>query len=221
MEKREKELLPWNLQFFAEDDGSDDSGTGDNGGSGEDQNSGDDNSGEKTFTQTQVSAMMTREKNEGKRSILKSLGFNNEDEAKKAMEAYNAFMNHNKTEGEKNSDDVKKANEEKNESELRAIAAENKLTCFECGVNKDSIDDVLAIASTKVTESKNLEQVLKEMKKENKYSSFFNTSDQSNSGTGRNPGHQKGGTSGEAGELGKRLAGLSSGQSKDQKSNFF
>ena len=72
-------LLPLNLQFFA--DGSDE---GNNGGNDSSTPAGDNGdkkgnedqtkSGEKTFTQEQVTAMMAKEKNEGKRSILKSLG---------------------------------------------------------------------------------------------------------------------------------------------------
>ena len=48
----------------------------------------------------------------------------------------------------------------------RAAAAEAKLACVTAGVQKDSIDDVLAIAAAKVTDDKNLDAVLEEMKKE-------------------------------------------------------
>lgn len=219
MEKLKK-LLPINLQFFAEEGGSDDSGA-DNGSNGNEGGNQDQNSGEKTFTQSQVSAMMAKEKNEGKRSILKSLGFKDENEAKAAVNAYNAFINSGKTDEQKNADDVNKANEEKNESLARAIAAENKLTCFEIGVNKDSVDDVLAIANTKVTDSKDLKTVLEEMKKDNRYSSFFKEDDgSSNSGTGVTPGHSKGASSPNIGELGKRL-GEKNALPKDNKSSFF
>lgn len=223
MEKELKNLLAYNLQFFAEDggaesDNSDNGASEDANGGQEDQNSKE--SGERTFTQTQVSAMMTKEKNEGKRSVLKSLGFKDEAEAKSAFAAYKAFVDSQKSEQEKNADDVKNANAERDESIARAIAAENKLTCFEAGVGKDSIDDVLAIASTKVNDSKDLEQVLKEMKKDNRYSGFFNTNTQNGSGTGRNPNHSNSvKDKNEFGDLGKRLAG--NNQSSEKKSSFF
>ncbi|MBO7695436.1 MAG: hypothetical protein J6T10_22655 [Methanobrevibacter sp.] len=208
-----KTMLPLNLQFFAEDDGG-------NGNGNEDQTLEKENSGEKTFTQSQVSTMMAKEKNEGRRSILKLLGFSNEEEAKSAIAAYNAFVNSQKDDKEKNADDVKKANEEKSASEARAIAAENKLVCFENGVNKEYIDDVLAIAALKISDEKDLEHVLKDMKKDNKYSSFFTSGKESSNGTGVNPGHQGGRSSDKQGELGKRLGSVSN-TGKEQKSSFF
>ena len=227
MKKEETKLLPYDLQFFADDSGdgngsagSDENGGSDSGNEGAKDQASQNNPGEKTFTQTQVSAMMAKEKNEGKRSILKSLGFSDEKEAKSAIDAYNAFMNSRKTDEEKNADDVKKANTERDESILRAVAAENKLTCFENGVNKESIDDVLAIASTKVNDNKSLEDVLKEMKKDKKYASFFDGISQG-SGTGKQPGHQiNGGGSEKLGEYGKALASMNKVEKKEGSSFF-
>lgn len=51
---------------------------------------------EKTFTQAQVTAMMTREKNEGKQSILRKLGLKNDEEGNKTLEALGQFINMNK-----------------------------------------------------------------------------------------------------------------------------
>ena len=223
MEK--KNLLPMNLQFFAEDDGNqndgnqggenDDSKGNENG--NEDQNSGD-NSGEKTFTQTEVNNMMTKEKNEGKRSILKALGFKNENEAKQAIDNYNKYLESKKTDDEKKQEQIDNANIEKNEALKRASEAESKLACFELGVSKDYIDDVIAIASTKVTDDKDLASVLKEMKEDQKYSNFFSEVNSSN-GTGGNPGHGQHKNDPED-NIGKRLASTKA-KSKETKSSFF
>lgn len=223
MVKREKMMFPLNLQFFAEDD--DNSGNENNGNDNGDESNKDqnDNSGEKkekTFTQSQVSAMMTKEKNEGKRSILNSLGFKTEDEAKKAINLYNALVNSQKTEEEKSKEDVNKANDDKNQALSRAEAAENKLTCFEAGVDKDSIDDVLAIARTKVSDSKTLSDVLDDMKKETRYASFFKSTN-SGSGTGSNPKHTGGSGSENPGDYGKQLALGNSTAKKDTGSKYF
>lgn len=224
MEKKELKLLPLDLQFFAE--GSDEGADGDvdnkgNDGSDVKDQASNNNPGEKTFTQAQVSAMMAKEKNEGKRSALKALGFNSEADAKKAIEAYNSFLNLQKTDEQKLSDEIKKAQDESNENLSRAIEAENKLSCLEAGVNKESLADVLAIASTKVTDEKDLSKVLEEMKKDKRYSSFFEGS-QVGSGTGTPPGHSSSinDNGGGKGELGKRLAEASIAPKKTE-SNFF
>lgn len=227
--KKVKEMFPLNLQYFAESSdnngGSDDGENNNNNdnGNGENENQSSNNSGEKTFTQSQVNDMMAKEKNEGRRAMLKSLGFKNEEDAKKAIEGFNAFMKLQKSEQEINKDDVEKAKSDVAESELRAQNAENKLSCYEAGVNKDCIDDVLAIARTKVTENKSLDDVLKEMKKDNKYSTFFSSSNQGNKGgTGSQPGHSGGSGDSKPGSYGKSLAERASGSSKTEtKSNFF
>lgn len=227
MLKNVKSLFPLNLQFFAED-----ADNGNNAGSNDlnDNGSGVDNAGQndssannqnttKTFTQEQVSNMMAKEKNEGKRSILKSLGFKTEDEAKKAMELYNALLDSQKSEEQKNQESLQKANTEKEEYRLRAEQAENKVLCLEHGVDKNSIEDVLAIAYTKVTAGKDLGSVLNEMSKQPKYSTFFGSSD--NSGTGNEPKHNGTGSSGIK-NYGKELAERTINRNQsEKKSSYF
>lgn len=221
-----KKNMPLNLQFFAEggdSEGNDNSGNegneGKDGGENNDQTKG--NSGEKTFTQAEVSAMMAKEKNEGKRSVLKSLGYKSEEDVKNALDEYNKYLESKKTEDEKTKEKLDKANTDKKEAIDRATVAESKLACFEAGVNKEYIDDVMAIALTKVTDDKDLSTVIKEMKEDKKYESFFVEGSSSGSkGTGGNPGHSSSGDGGKDGGLGKRLAEKQM-QNKQQKSSFF
>lgn len=192
-----KNLLPLNLQFFAEkneEDGEDDSkGESDDNDDSDDEDQ--NNPGEKTFTQSQVNRMMSKEKKEGKSSMLKALGFKSEAEAKKAVAMLNAF----KSDEEKEQIEKDELTKSKSEAEKRAQAAENKLACLTAGVSKDSLEDVLAIALLKVTDEKDLDTVLAEMKKQAKYSSFFgNIEDEDgkkkkeDKGTGSDPGHSAG-----------------------------
>ena len=220
-QQNEKELLQLRLQLFADDDttGGED---GNKGGNNDVDPGAEDKQGEKTFTQSEVSNMMTKEKNEGKRSVLKSLGFKSEDEAKEAIEKYNKYLEDQKSESEKQAEALNKANDEKAEAIKRAKAAEDKVACYNSGIESEYIDDVLAIASTKVTEEKDLVAVLKEMKEDKKYESFFvkDSSSSSKHGTGSNPGH--GGKEDQSNDLGKRLAEQRmSSMTAITKSNYF
>lgn len=207
--KNEEKLLHYNLQLFAEgegDNGSSGADNGDNGSNNDVDHDTDNNHGEKTFTQTEVSGMMAKEKKEGKRAILKALGFESEDDAKKAIEGYNKYLEDQKTESEKQKEMLDKVNNEKTEALNRAKAAENKVACYNSGIASEYIDDVLAIASTKVTDEKDLVEVLKEMKEDKKYESFFGKdSSGSKHGTGSNAGHS-GNDNDDKNDLGKRLA---------------
>ena len=216
MKKEEKQLLPYNLQFFAEDtsgkeddhDDSDDKGGENKEGSKDD---------EKKFTQKEVSAMMAKEKKEGRAAAIKALGFKNEEDAKKAVSLLNALLDSQKSEEEKNKDAGNKAQEEKSEAEKRANLAESKLTCLMSGVNKDSIDDVMSIALSKVTDDKDLSKVIEEMKKEKRYASFFGA-ESGDKGTGGVPGHS-GKKDETKGSFGRELA--KSTQKGSKKSSYF
>jgi hypothetical protein len=220
-----EKLLRTNLQLFADGDDNNSSGGdngGDNGNNGSADHDADAKHGEKTFTQSEVSGMMAKEKNEGKRSVLKALGFKSEDEAKEAIEKYNKYLEDQKSDADKQKEALDKANNEKSEAEKRAIAAENKVACYNSGINPEYIDDVLAIASNKVSDDKDLETVLKEMKEDKKYESFFGkTSSGSNHGTGSNAGHS-GNNEDDKNDLGKRLAEQrKNSMSAINKSNYF
>lgn len=230
MLKEKRCSLPYNLQLFAEpnEGGNDNSNNSNNGSNGDSDNNGNggngdqnqNKSGEKTFTQAEVNNMMTKEKNEGKRAILKSLGFKDEEEAKKSIEEYNKYVESKKTDDEKKAEALKTAKSEKDEAIKRASLAESKLACYNAGVSKDYIDDVMLIASSKVTEEKTLETVLEEMKKDKKYESFFGETSSSNSGgTGSNAGHSSSGN-GSKDNYGERLAKQANANQKT-KSSFF
>lgn len=191
-EENKKHFLPLNLQFFASDDDVDDDDddlNDDNAGS-DDDDKGDDGKASKTFTQAEVTAMMTREKKEGRKALLKQLGFKTEKEAKDAVALYTALVDSQKSEEDKLKDKAGDLENEKNTAEQRAELAENKLSCVMAGVKNDAIDDALAVAKLKVTEEKDLDKVLAEMKKEPRYAGFFNE-EGSGDDTGNKPGHNK------------------------------
>lgn len=200
-----KRMLPLNLQFFAEDVSEPDEG-----GSPEpDENGGSPEPEVKTFTQEEVNSLLASTKREAKKSVLSSLGFKSEAEAKNSISTLNKLLEDDDSSNNEN-------NEKEDENEKRAVLAESKLTCLLAGVDKDSIEDVIAIASKKVTKEKDLSKVLEEMKEEKRYSSFFRDE---NSGTGSEPGHS--GTNGDNSDsYGKRVATMNKTNSSN-KSSFF
>lgn len=220
-----KEILPFNLQFFAEPDSGkefDDESEPDDENGEPDQ---DDSGVEKTFTQKEVNAMMAKEKRQGKNSVLKNLGFGSEEDAKKAFNLLKALTDSQKTDEQKVIEEKDEVAKDKDKAEERAIKAENKLACLMAGVSKDCIDDVLAIASAKVDEDNELSDVLEDMKKNKKYALFFEESDKQDDevndghkGTGAKPKNNKG-SKDEPGNLGERLAKNSSKPAK--KSSYF
>ena len=221
--KNEEQLLHYDLQLFAEGDESSGADNNNDNADNSADHDADDKHGSKTFTQSQVSSMMAKEKKEGKRSILKALGFESEEDAKKAIEGYNKYLEDQKTEADKQKEAIDKANSERTEALKRAKAAENKVACYDSGINSEYIDDVLAIASTKVSDEKDLVEVLKEMKEDKKYENFFvkDSSSGSKHGTGSNAGHS-GSDNDETNDLGKRLAEQrKNSMSATAKSNYF
>jgi hypothetical protein len=219
----EKKFIPLNLQFFADnldDESQDENEKTDDEGGAEDKSKKSDKT-EKTFTQAQVNKMMSREKKEGKNSVLSSLGFKTEEEAKKAVELYNALINSQKSDEEKQKEQLSQSENLKSEAEKRAVDAENKLACIMAGVNKESVDDVLAIASLKIDDKNDLSKVLEKMRSEAKYAIFFEESDESNkdTGTGHDTSHSRRKSDDKKGSYGARLANTSKDSKK--KSSYF
>lgn len=222
MKKEVRKGIPFNLQYFAEESGNEENGNGSDDASENENNnddSGKEDKSEKTFTQSEVSAMMAREKKQGKNSVLKSLGFTSEKEAKDAFNLLKALTDSQKSAEEKAKEIEGKATKEKEEAETRAMMAEAKLSCVINGVDKDAVDDVLVIAMAKVTDDKSIDDVLAEMKKEKRYASFF-TSKESDDGTGNPPGHSSDGGKSKNWNYGKSLAESNKTTGTKKKSYF-
>lgn len=223
---------PMNLQFYAEGTGegneSDGNGSGSEGGTDGDDDNDDDKGGSgegdqnkgKTFTQEEVTSLTTREKKQGRKSAIKDLGFKSETEAKAELEEYRKWK-----ESQADNNDKGKAGKEKNqntgvdqeklEALKKAEIAENKVSAIYAGVNKDMLDDLMVIARNKVTDEKDFDDVLEDMKKDKKYTMFFQTSTE---GTGKDT-NGKGGK-GKKENIGERLAKKQATQN-NVKSSYF
>lgn len=167
------------------------------------------------YTQEQVNSMMANEKRTARNALLKELGYEVKDgDYKTTVKGIKAALDAGKTQAQLDADAKAQAESDKAAAEARASAAEAKVVALSAGVKPDCLDDVIALALPKVTETDTLEKVIAAMK--TKYPVFF-AGEVGSSGTGSsaNPPRNKGG---QAEGLGKRLAQTTK---HDTKSSYF
>lgn len=165
---------------------------------------------EKTFTQAQVTRMMSKEKRQGKNSVYKELGIDPKDTKMIAM--FKAFVSSQKSEDEKAAEKKAEDDAKYAEAEKRALTAELKAEAMMMGVEPQYVDDIVTLAMSKMTdEDADVKVIIGEFKK--KYPVWFKESDEGSEtagkrGTGSSVGNKsrKGSTGGEKGGIGARLA---------------
>lgn len=164
---------------------------------------------DKTFTQEQVTRIMTREKNQGRNAVYKELGIDPKNAGQ--LKQVKAYLDSLKTDEEK----AKQAEDENNnaltEANQRAQVAEAKAEAMMLGIKKQYVDDAVTLALSKMTEDSDLKTIIGELK--TKYPIWFGESDENDDkgkvgqkGTGSSvKSTEKGGKKDEKG-LGARLA---------------
>lgn len=148
---------------------------GDSGKSGKEDKSGKDDKGSKggkTFTQDQVTKMMTREKNQGRNAVYKELGIDPKDT--KTVNMFKAFIESQKTEEQKAAEKETENQNKVNEAEQRALVAEAKAEAMMLGVKTQYVEDVVTLALAKMTEDSDIKTIIGEFK--TKYPVWFGES---------------------------------------------
>lgn len=128
---------------------------------------------EKTFNQSQVNKMMTREKNQGRNAALKELGIDPKDT--KAIAIVKALIESQKTDEQKQAEKDAEAQNKAKEAEQRAQVAEAKAEAMMLGVKTKYVDDVVTLALAKMTEDSDLKTIIGEFK--TKYPVWFGESE--------------------------------------------
>lgn len=170
MAEKEKELVEEIDNEEKEDQDEKENNPGDK---GDDKDSKGAESG-KTFTQSQVSKMMTREKNQGRNAAYKELGIDPKDSKTIAM--FKAFVASQKTDEEKAAEEEANNQAKMNEAEQRAQVAEAKAEAMMLGVKPQYVDDVVTLALSKMTDDSDLKTIIGEFK--TKYSVWFGESEE-------------------------------------------
>ncbi len=196
-------------------------------GAGADDEKGkDETNKEKTFTQAQVTRMMSKEKKQGKNSVYKELGIDPKDTKMIAM--FKAFVN-----SQKSDEDIAAENKAENdaklaEAERKALTAELKAEAMMMGVKTQYVEDIVTLAMSKMTdEDADAKVIMGEFKK--KYPVWFGEgSDEDDSestgkkGTGSSISNKDKNNKGEKNKsLGARLAAQRKQQNDSNKSSFW
>lgn len=188
----------------------DDSGSDDKGGKGNGKKQ------ERSFTQSQVNRMMTREKNQGRAAAFKELGIDPKDT--QMVKMFHAFVESQKTDDQKAAEKDAEVQAKQAEAEHRAMMAEAKAEAMMLGIKPQYVEDAVALAMSKMSDDADLKTVLGELK--DKYSLWFDDPDddsedgkakdgkgktgQKGTGTSVKDAGKRGGK--ESGGLGARLA---------------
>lgn len=155
--------------------GGSNEGSGENNGSSEQP---------KTFTQEEVTALLAKEKQQGKNSVLRALGLKSVEEAKTALESAKNKSNADKTAEEQAAEALNLEKTARTTAEANLLAANRKIAVMQAGFNPQFVDDVVAVASGKVTEDKDFDAVIEEMKKTHQFYLAVAPKEEDKKGTG-------------------------------------
>ncbi len=106
--------------------------------------------GEKTFTQDDVNRMMTREKKQGANSVYNELGIKPGD--KESIEAIKKFLESQKTDAQKEAENIAANNAALQEANHKLALAEAKAEAMQLGVQAQFVDDAVTLALGKVAD---------------------------------------------------------------------
>ena len=158
---------------------------------------------EKTFTQSEVNVMMAKEKDQGRKAILKELGVEDVKNAKDALDKYKEYLESQKTDLQKAQDAAAETEKNRKLLEEELANTNQKLAVLTAGCSPDKAEDVCVLARARMNEKTTFEQAVEQVKEN--YPDLFGQQPQ-NKGTGSNVNPQNKGMTQNNGSFGQRLA---------------
>ena len=163
--------------------------------------------GEKSFTQSQVSSMMAKEKRQGRESVYKELGIDANDS--KMFEFIKNFICSQKTSEQVHQEEAAANAAKIAEAEHKAYIAEVKVEAMKLGVSPEYVDDAVTLSLAKKTDDSDIKSIVAELK--SKYPMWFTTTEEKGGpagqkGTGASVNGAEPKPNGEKKGLGARLA---------------
>lgn len=184
----------------------------------------------KTFSQEQVTAMMAKEKKQGRASVYKELGIDPNDSNMVLM--FKSFIESQKTEEEKQQEQAATNAAKYAEIESRAKIAEAKVDAMQLGVLPQYVDDVVTLVLAKQSEDADIKTEVSQLK--SKYPFWFGgqpsgetTKTSTDSSTGQKgtgssvKTSSKAASSGEEKGLGSRLAAQRRGNTSNSSKSYW
>lgn len=162
---------------------------------------------EKTFTQSEVNKMMSREKKQGRFALLKELGFKNVDDAKNFYNKYKPQEDASKTDEQKQNE----VNSQNTELQSKLATAQAQVAAMKFGAKSEYVDDVITLALAKLDdENDDLNEIFGEIKTKHSYMFISKDEDEKGNagkkGTGGSPSGKNSSGSEKEKSLGARLA---------------
>lgn len=167
----------------------------------------------KSFTQEQVDAIKKAEQQAAKSDVYKKLGIEEGDE--KAIAMFKAFIESQKTEEQKSTEEKAKYVADTAKAEQRARVAEVKAEALLLGANAEYIDDIVTLAMSKIAQNAGTDAKTAITEIKTKYAAFFKQKEDDGGsvgkrGTGSSIKNESGKGKKDSGSikegLGKRLA---------------
>lgn len=197
---------------------------GDNGAKNEDKGT----NAVKSFTQEQVDAIKKAEQQAAKSDVYKKLGIEEGDE--KVIAMFKAFVESQKTEEQKSTEEKAKYVADTAKAEQRARVAEVKAEALLLGANAEYIDDIVTLAMSKIAQNEGTDAKTAITEIKTKYAAFFKQEEKEDDGdsvgkrgTGSSIKNESGKGKKDSGSikegLGKRLASARVGSTN--KSSFW
>lgn len=163
-------LLPLNLQFFAEDTGG--AGQGQTGQQTTDPQPGaggagtpspEDGGQGKAFTQEELNSFLAKQKNDTQAKLLKQFGADSVDAVKARLTKFEEWESSQKTEAEKQAVALQKTQEQFNQTIAENEALKAQMSAMKSGVKADSVEDVVTLARSLVNDETPIDEAIKKV----------------------------------------------------------
>lgn len=167
------------------------SGNANNGNEGQQGHNNQNNSQQQNQNNQNMETNLQRQQNEldvkkisadAKAELLKSLGYESEEDLSNAVSEYKKHVDSQKTDVQKAQDDLSAVTKELAQEREARILAEAKYEAVSAGVKPGLVDDVVLIAKSRVTKEKDISQILSEMKENENEKIYFSDSESESSG---------------------------------------
>ena len=115
---------------------------------------------DKTFTQEDLNGIVAKEAKKAQEKLLKQLGVEDFNSAKEGLTKLKEFQDAQKTEAEKQAEQLKQLEESYNNTSSENESLKAQLSALKAGVQSESINDVVVLAKTLVSDDVDMDAAI-------------------------------------------------------------